>query len=983
MKYNRLLDLLQHNAARGLLKPALSCLALPLLGIGTASAALPPGNLLANPTGELPPTEGWTIISGPPAESTGWGRSMDIGHDNSPGYFITSYSPNPCRRSQTIDLIARGGTAEALDAAPEITVKEWISCYKAFNNTGQDKYYIKVELRGANGELIASQGVGSETAMVDTPLNWTENTFVFNDYGPGVRYIYFEDGGWDGGGWAGQYGSYHDDASVSYSEDTDGDLIPDAVEDFYPFMDKTDPLDADEDGDSDGVSNYDEYIKGLKLDDKDTDDDGLEDGEEPEAGTNALKPDTDGDGLKDGEEVKTYHTFPTDADSDDDFFSDGEEIAKGTDPLNPASTPATYTVTVVPAPLGNDLTDPEGNGVPTGTGTNFNWSSISTSHLNMGTFDGAASEGAYSVFDNLTPGSTGSKWCCPSVSTAAPHNITVGFATLTRLTHFTLTSGNDAPERQPRVWAVQGSNDGTNFADIVRVDNGTSLWNNSNLKTLRFDLVKPSYPYRYFRFIVYAVNNGTAMQLDEIEYFGEQSNVDADNDGIPKLVEDYYSAFLSDSNPNDVDGDRDEDGATNAEEYFLGTKMDVADTDGDGMEDGDEISEGTLPLVADTDGDGLTDGNEFKTLHTDPKVMDSDGDGFGDGYEVSKSSDPALASSTPGGVVVTTLGTGTAALLGSDVTDHENNLNDTTPASTTGFDWVSTTSNGVNSFATEAALNVFDNKVGGGEAKWCCTPPTAATPLRLTVQLPYPIALTHFTLTSGDDAPDRDPRVWAIQGSNDGTTFTDIFVQDDNKMSFWGTSRLTVKKFQLPAAAPMYKWFRYEVRSTQPTATFPNGQMHQISEIEYFGVETDTDSDGIPDYWEAKYPGFLNPAVSDSGGDFDSDGLSALLEYQKGTRPDLADSDGDGISDGAEVTAGSDPLDMKLLSFTRTTTNLQFTLKVSDFSKRYKLRRSTTMLPDSWTDVGAVGNPLTDTLIFTDTTTANPQKAFYKIETIP
>lgn len=43
--------------------------------------------------------------------------------------------------------------------------------------------------------------------------------------------------------------------------------------------------------------------------------------------------------------------------------------------------------------------------------------------------------------------------------------------------------------------------------------------------------------------------------------------------------------------------------------------------------------------------------------------------------------------------------------------------------------------------------------------------------------------------------------------------------------------------------------------------------------------------------------------------DFDHDGLTDLAEEVLGTRPDLADTDGDGVSDGAEIDAASDPLD--------------------------------------------------------------------------
>ena len=69
---------------------------------------------------------------------------------------------------------------------------------------------------------------------------------------------------------------------------------------------------------------------------------------------------------------------------------------------------------------------------------------------------------------------------------------------------------------------------------------------------------------------------------------------------------------------------------------------------------------------------------------------------------------------------------------------------------------------------------------------------------------------------------------------------------------------------------------------------------------------TDTDNDGMPDSWEALYPG-LNPNLDDADGDLDGDGLSNLYEYTNGTDPTNPDTDGDGISDGDEFNTGMDP----------------------------------------------------------------------------
>lgn len=61
--------------------------------------------------------------------------------------------------------------------------------------------------------------------------------------------------------------------------------------------------------------------------------------------------------------------------------------------------------------------------------------------------------------------------------------------------------------------------------------------------------------------------------------------------------------------------------------------------------------------------------------------------------------------------------------------------------------------------------------------------PTKTEPYTVTVQLKEPVILTHFTITtdiSQPILPDRDPKSWAIQGSNTGKDddWTDIYVCD-------------------------------------------------------------------------------------------------------------------------------------------------------------------------------------------------------------
>jgi Bacterial TSP3 repeat len=81
--------------------------------------------------------------------------------------------------------------------------------------------------------------------------------------------------------------------------------------------------------------------------------------------------------------------------------------------------------------------------------------------------------------------------------------------------------------------------------------------------------------------------------------------------------------------------------------------------------------------------------------------------------------------------------------------------------------------------------------------------------------------------------------------------------------------------------------------------------------------DPDTDSDGMPDGWELKWVPSLNPLYfADANTDSDTDGLTALAEFQLGTNPRKADTDGDGLADKAELDALGDPVrfDMPILS---------------------------------------------------------------------
>ncbi|WP_345193225.1 Ig-like domain-containing protein [Kistimonas scapharcae] len=170
--------------------------------VTTQDAATQSDNLVTN-AGATDGTNGWTVISG---HGKDWSVSSTESHDGDGSSWTTSH--NTSVKHQTIDLLSNGFSADYLDTAPEIAVSDWYKMVLDYGN--DDTYYLKVELRAADGSVIDSFDSGVLTATTD----WLEAGTTFSNYGSGVRSIYIEHGGDDGENWAGQYGTYIDDTSV-------------------------------------------------------------------------------------------------------------------------------------------------------------------------------------------------------------------------------------------------------------------------------------------------------------------------------------------------------------------------------------------------------------------------------------------------------------------------------------------------------------------------------------------------------------------------------------------------------------------------------------------------------------------------------------------------------------------------------------------------------------------------------------------------
>ena len=95
-----------------------------------------------------------------------------------------------------------------------------------------------------------------------------------------------------------------------------------------------------------------------------------------------------------------------------------------------------------------------------------------------------------------------------------------------------------------------------------------------------------------------------------------------------------------------------------------------------------------------------------------------------------------------------------------------------------------------------------------------------------------------YTITSANDAPDRDPKNWTLQGSNDGVNFTTL----DTRTNEDFPSRFQKRTFSFTNTTG-YNIYRLDISAV----AFPSGTL-QLAEIELIGVP---EASGADDAWIA------------------------------------------------------------------------------------------------------------------------------------
>ncbi len=105
----------------------------------------------------------------------------------------------------------------------------------------------------------------------------------------------------------------------------------------------------------------------------------------------------------------------------------------------------------------------------------------------------------------------------------------------------------------------------------------------------------------------------------------------------------------------------------------------------------------------------------------------------------------------------------------------------------------------------EVAANLAD---GNPSTKWLdFLVPSAANPTWVRYELNAPSVLSGYALTSANDAAERDPKDWTIDGSNDGTTWTTV----DTRTGETFAGRHTTNTYRLATPSPAYAFYRLHI----------------------------------------------------------------------------------------------------------------------------------------------------------------------------
>ncbi len=428
----------------------------------------------------------------------------------------------------------------------------------------------------------------------------------------------------------------------------------------------------------------------------------------------------------------------------------------------------------------------------------------------------------------------------------------------------------------------------------------------------------------------------------EREVFGDLSKDgtdDDDSDGLEASAE-----FAAGSNPTKEDSD--DDGLSDGQEVSeANSDPGKADTDDDGLSDQAEFEiHETNPRLADSDGDSLTDREEVETHLTNPNESDTDGDGFSDGTEIAANSNPNNAEDEPKGLDYqretlvayfpfsegsgnVTEGFSDQKIIG-ELVDTEWVADPERGAVLEfgGEAWVATNSEigqfGEGDFTYTAWIKTDepggvivskqndDNLWAEAEKKFYVSP---GPPDEAGIEGNIAMVGWGADWVAADGAPVDDGEwhhvalTWQFEGEEEmpGKIYIDgaeVAQYADNSFNGLADNEGDLVFIGRTPGGEGTSHFVGRIDDVALwNSALPAGDIALLAAgIDAVTIEgeSDTDKDGLLDFWETQFFGSL---AETSESDPDEDDLSNEEELLAGTDPTKADTDADGLTDGDEV----------------------------------------------------------------------------------
>ena len=609
-------------------------------------------------------------------------------------------------------------------------------------------------------------------------------------------------------------------------------------------------LSDDTDSDTDGMPDTWELRFGLNPSDPsdalgDLDEDGVNNATEFQYQSNPTLEDSDSDSLSDSDEIYVHGTSPILADSDEDEMPDGFEVQYDLDPLDPTDA----------------LLDLDGDGVSNldeyrqATDPSDPDDFLRPISFLVESFEVPLSSNWETSSDHPLNGwSQNADWSTHGSHSFAATGLASGQSATLRFSalfdagklFFDARTSTEAC-CDPLYLYV----DGVQKVRIAGI----------NIQHVSIDLPAGFHTLEF----VYRKDGSVDGFLDTVWIDGilfESDNTDVDADGISNEWEMQYG--FDPENPADAALDFDGDGATNLQEFEHDSNPTLTDTDGDTLSDGDEINvHGTSPILADTDSDEMDDAYEisYGLNPTDPldADLDLDGDGSSNLAEFYNGTDPT------------------------DPDDFLEQLEVYFESFEAGLPsrWSTSSTSGVGGWATNS------NWSNHGTASFAATGLADNDNATLQFSGLFAAGTFYFEYRVSTEAC---------------CDYLSVYLDDVLQFNLSGTQ---AARAEMALDAGLHT-IRFVYRKDGSVST--NEDSVWIDSVIFETSNLDIDNDGMPNQWEMlNNLDPLDPA--DAAQDLEGDGATNLQEFQHGSNPALADSDGDTLSDGDEINIyGSNPL---------------------------------------------------------------------------